>query len=161
MFEKYANSCKLEITALNKAKSKTLYKSQFNLKSWLSEVLTLSVSASFVKAKVLPFCNLLRFFCFVYCIFLINFWHCFKNVCKIQSYMSWPNMSSLTFMNEPKESKIKICILTPKTPRKLKLRGLIAYIMFYKISKFESSKMTNDVIMTSLPKPMAKFSVLH
>ena len=37
-------------------------------------------------------------------------------------------------------------------PRELKLTGLIAYIIFYKICKFESSTITNDVIMTSLPK---------
>ena len=38
-----------------------------------------------------------------------------------------------------------------------KLTGLKAYIMFYKIRKFESSTITNDVIMTSLPKTKAKF----
>ena len=42
-------------------------------------------------------------------------------------------------------------------PRKLKLAGLIAYIMFYKICKFESSTITNNVIMTSFPTTMAKF----
>ena len=41
--------------------------------------------------------------------------------------------------------------------RELKLTGLIAYIMFYKIGKFESSTITNDVIMTSVPKTMTKF----
>ena len=34
----------------------------------------------------------------------------------------------------------------------LKLTGLIANTMFYTICKFESLKITNDVIMTSLPK---------
>ena len=33
-----------------------------------------------------------------------------------------------------------------KHPRELKLTGLIAYIMFYKICKFESSTIRNDVI---------------
>ena len=46
-------------------------------------------------------------------------------------------------------------------PRKLKLTGLIAYIKFYKLRKFESSTIINDVIMTSLPKTMGKFGVLH
>ena len=46
-------------------------------------------------------------------------------------------------------------------PRKLKLTELTAYIMLYEICKFESSKRTNDVIMTSLPKTMAKFGVSH
>ena len=47
--------------------------------------------------------------------------------------------------------------LDSRHPRELKLTGLIAYIMFYKLRKFESSTITNDVIMTSFPKTMAKF----
>ena len=45
--------------------------------------------------------------------------------------------------------------------RKLKFTGLIAYVMFYKICKFESLIMINDVIMTSLPKTMGKCGILH
>ena len=41
--------------------------------------------------------------------------------------------------------------------RKFKLTGLVACIIFYKICKFESSTITDDVIMASLPKTMAKF----
>ena len=50
-----------------------------------------------------------------------------------------------------------LCNIRSRHHRELKLTGLIAYIMFYKIYKFESSTVTNDVIMTSLPKTMAKF----
>ena len=50
-----------------------------------------------------------------------------------------------------------LCKIRSKHPRELKLTGLIAYIMFYKIRKFGSSTITNDVIMMSLPKTMAKF----
>ena len=49
------------------------------------------------------------------------------------------------------------CKIGYRHPRELKLSGLIAYIMFYKICIFESPTITNDVIMTSLPKTMAKF----
>ena len=37
----------------------------------------------------------------------------------------------------------------------------LLFIMFYRICKFESSTITNDVIMTSLPKTMAKFGPLR
>ena len=49
-----------------------------------------------------------------------------------------------------------LCKIRFRQPRELKLAGLIAYIMFYKICKFESSTITNDLIMSSLPKAMAK-----
>ena len=45
-------------------------------------------------------------------------------------------------------------------PRKLKRLRLIDYIMFYKIRSFESPTVTDDVIMTSLPKTMAKMRFL-
>ena len=54
-----------------------------------------------------------------------------------------------------------LCKIRSGHPRKLKVTGLIAYIMFYKICKFESSTITNDDIMTSLPKTIEKFRVLH
>ena len=54
-----------------------------------------------------------------------------------------------------------LCEVSSRQSGKLKLTGLIDYIMFYKICKFKSSVITNDVIMTSLPKTMAKFRVLH
>ena len=44
------------------------------------------------------------------------------------------------------------CKITSIHPRDLKLSGLIAYIVFYKICKFESTTIANDVIMTSIPK---------
>ena len=50
-----------------------------------------------------------------------------------------------------------LCKIRSRHPRELKLTGLIAYIMFYKIYKFESSIVTNDVIRTSFPKTMVKF----
>ena len=46
------------------------------------------------------------------------------------------------------------CKTRSKHRRKLKFTGLIAYVMFYKISKFESLTIINDVIMTSLLKTM-------
>ena len=49
------------------------------------------------------------------------------------------------------------CKIRSRHPRELKLTRLIAYVMFYKICKFESSVITNDVIRTSFPKTMAKF----
>ena len=45
--------------------------------------------------------------------------------------------------------------------KKLKFTGLLVYVMFYKICKFESLAIINDVIMTSLPKTMAKFGILQ
>ena len=45
-----------------------------------------------------------------------------------------------------------LCEIRSRHPRKLKLLRLIDYIMFYKIRKFESPTITDDVIMTSLPK---------
>ena len=45
-----------------------------------------------------------------------------------------------------------LCKIRSKHPRELKLTGLIAYIMFYEICKFESSSIINDVIVTKLPK---------
>ena len=36
--------------------------------------------------------------------------------------------------------------ITSRYPRKLKFKGLIAYIMFYKICKFENLTITNDII---------------
>ena len=42
-------------------------------------------------------------------------------------------------------------------PRKLKFTGLIAYVMFYKIYKFESLTVINDVIT----KTMGKCGILH
>ena len=50
-----------------------------------------------------------------------------------------------------------LCKIKYRHPRQLKRTGLMAYIMFYKIYKFESLTITNGVIMTSLPKIMAKF----
>ena len=49
-----------------------------------------------------------------------------------------------------------LCKIRSRHPRELKITGLIAHIMFYKICKFERSAITNDVIKTSLPKTMAK-----
>ena len=45
-----------------------------------------------------------------------------------------------------------LCKIRSRHSRELKLTELIAYNMFYKIGKFESSTITKDVIMTSLPK---------
>ena len=39
-----------------------------------------------------------------------------------------------------------LCKIRSRHPRKLKLTRLIAYIMFYKICKFKSSTIINDVI---------------
>ena len=50
-----------------------------------------------------------------------------------------------------------LCKIRSRHPGELKLTRLIAYIMFYKMYTFESSTITNDVIMKSLPKTMAKF----
>ena len=52
--------------------------------------------------------------------------------------------------------KKPLCKIRSRHPRKLKFTGLIAYIMFYKICKFKSITIINDVIMTSLPETMAK-----
>ena len=52
---------------------------------------------------------------------------------------------------------IPLCKIRSRHPRGLKLSGLIAYIMFYKIWQFENPAVTNDVIMTSVPKSMAKW----
>ena len=49
------------------------------------------------------------------------------------------------------------CKIRSRHPREFKLTELTAYVMFYKICKFESSTITNDVIMTSLRKTMATF----
>ena len=54
-----------------------------------------------------------------------------------------------------------LCKIRSRHPRKLKPTGRIAYIMFYKICQFKSSTITNDLIMTPLPKTMAKICVLH
>ena len=54
-----------------------------------------------------------------------------------------------------------LCKTRSRRPRKLKFTGLIAYVMFYKIYKLESLTIINDVIMTSLPKTMGKFGILH
>ena len=54
-----------------------------------------------------------------------------------------------------------LCKIRSRHPRKLKFTGSIAYIMFYKIYKFEILTIINDVILTSLPKTMAKFVILH
>ena len=53
-----------------------------------------------------------------------------------------------------------LCKIRSRHARKLKFTGLIAYIMFYKIYKFENLTIINDVIVTSLPKTMAKFGYL-
>ena len=53
------------------------------------------------------------------------------------------------------------CKIRSRHPRKLKFTGLIAYVMFYKICKFESLPIINEVIMTSLPKTMGKCGILH
>ena len=42
--------------------------------------------------------------------------------------------------------KFDLCKITSRYPRKLKFKGLIAYIMFYKICKFENLTITNDII---------------
>ena len=47
---------------------------------------------------------------------------------------------------------LPLCKIKFKHLRESTLTQLIAYIMFYKICKFGSSAITNDVIMTSLPK---------
>ena len=54
-----------------------------------------------------------------------------------------------------------LCKIRSRHSRKLKFAGLIAYVMFYKISKLESLTIINDVIMTSLPKTMGKCGILH
>ena len=54
-----------------------------------------------------------------------------------------------------------LCKIRSRHPRKLQFTGLIAYVMFYKIYKFESLTVINDVIMTSLLKTMGKFGILH
>ena len=54
-----------------------------------------------------------------------------------------------------------LCKIRSRHPRKLKFTGLIAYVMFYKICKFGSLTIINDVIMTSLPKAMGKCGILH
>ena len=78
-------------------------------------------------------------------------------------FLIW-NYSYLNLYNSRTRRDIKIKIrsrhpfkIRSRHPRDLKLTGLIAYIMFYKICRFGSSPITNDVIMTSLPKTMAKF----
>ena len=48
------------------------------------------------------------------------------------------------------------CKIRSRHSRELKLTRLIGYIMFYKICKFRNSTITNDVIMTSVPKTIAK-----
>ena len=48
-----------------------------------------------------------------------------------------------------------LCKSILRHPKKLKLTGLIAYIMLYKMCKFESSTIIN-VIMMSLPETMAE-----
>ena len=50
-----------------------------------------------------------------------------------------------------------LCKIRSRHSRKLKLTGLLAYIMIYKICRFESSTIINDVIT----KTMAKFGVLR
>ena len=40
-----------------------------------------------------------------------------------------------------------LCKIRSRHPRKLKFTGLITYVMFYKICKFESLTVINDVIM--------------
>ena len=54
-----------------------------------------------------------------------------------------------------------LCKIRSRHSKKLKLTGLISYIMSYKICKFESSTIINDVIMTSSQKTMANFGVLQ
>ena len=54
-----------------------------------------------------------------------------------------------------------LCKIRYRHPRKLKFTRLIAYLMFYKICKFEGLTIINDVIMTSLPKTMGKFGISH
>ena len=54
-----------------------------------------------------------------------------------------------------------LCKIRSRHPRKLKFTGLIAYVMFYRICKFESLIIINDVIMKSLPKTMGKCGILH
>ena len=54
-----------------------------------------------------------------------------------------------------------LCKIRCRHPRTLKFTGLIACAMFYKICKFESLTIINDIIMTSLPKTMGKFGILH
>ena len=45
-----------------------------------------------------------------------------------------------------------LCKILSRQPRELKLVGVIACIMFYKVSRSEILVITNDVIMTSLLK---------
>ena len=49
------------------------------------------------------------------------------------------------------------CKIRSRHPRKLKFTGLIAYVMFNKICKFESLTIINDVIT----KTMGKWGILH
>ena len=43
-----------------------------------------------------------------------------------------------------------LCKIRSRHPREFKLTEMIAYIMFYKICKFESSTITNDVITKTM-----------
>ena len=54
-----------------------------------------------------------------------------------------------------------LCKTRFRHPRELKLTVLIASVMFYKICKFECSAITNDVIMTSLPKQWQNADLLE
>ena len=45
---------------------------------------------------------------------------------------------------------LPLCKIRSRHPRELKLTGLIAYIMFYKICKFGRSTIANDVIKKQL-----------
>ena len=51
-----------------------------------------------------------------------------------------------------------LCKIRSRHSRKLKFTGLIAYVMFCKICKFESLTIINDVI---IPKTMGKCGILH
>ena len=50
-----------------------------------------------------------------------------------------------------------LCEIRYRHPSELKLTWLIAYIIFYKIYKFESLTITNGLIITLLLKTMANF----
>ena len=54
-----------------------------------------------------------------------------------------------------------LCRTKSRHRRKLKFTELIAYVIIYKICKFESLTIINDVMITSLPKTMGKFGILH
>ena len=66
-----------------------------------------------------------------------------KALCFILQVQYWGGMFS---------TPSPLCKIRPRHPRESKLTWLIAYIMFYKICKFEGSTITNDVISKNSAK---------